>query len=185
MHRIDHPTATNDNKFTSGNPQTAVKPTVVTADWANATQEEIAHFIESRGITLNKADNTQLKQAVDNAVKVSDENVIIQNNQTDTSLGEKFSFDISTVKSGVIEFTSYRKDATKEHSISGLLHVMGIMGTQTFEIIPEIEGEIDDIGLTFNIVNASGIGSINYSTTDYAGANYSGKMTFKIKKFKL
>lgn len=64
MHRIDHDTATNDNKFTGGNPSTAAPATIVTSDWLNAAQEEIANAIEGVGITLNKADNTQLLAAL-------------------------------------------------------------------------------------------------------------------------
>lgn len=64
MHRIDTSTATTDHKFTEGNPQSGVAPTVVSADILNAFQEEIAHAIEQAGLTLNKADNTQLAQAL-------------------------------------------------------------------------------------------------------------------------
>lgn len=64
MHRIDTTTATLDNKFTSGNPSTAVPATVVSADWLNAVQEEIAAVILGAGITLNKPDNTQLLAAI-------------------------------------------------------------------------------------------------------------------------
>lgn len=64
MHRIDTATATADNKFTEGSPQSGVAPTVVSADILNAMQEEIAHVIESNGIALNKPDNTQLFAAI-------------------------------------------------------------------------------------------------------------------------
>lgn len=64
MHRIDTPTATADHKFTEGNPQSGVASTVVSADILNAFQEEIANAIEQAGIDLEKADNTQLAQAM-------------------------------------------------------------------------------------------------------------------------
>ena len=64
MHRIDGPGATVDKKFTEGNPGTGTPATNVTADWANAIQEEVAHVIEQAGITLNKAVNTQLYTAI-------------------------------------------------------------------------------------------------------------------------
>ncbi|TBV76889.1 gp53-like domain-containing protein [Pseudoxanthomonas winnipegensis] len=64
MHRIDTSTATADHKFTEGNPQSGVAPTVVSADILNAFQEELAHVVEQSGQALNKADNTQLWQAL-------------------------------------------------------------------------------------------------------------------------
>lgn len=64
MHRIDSAGATADNKFTEGDAATGVAATVVTDDWLNATQEEIAHVIEQTGGTLNKLNNTQLWAAL-------------------------------------------------------------------------------------------------------------------------
>lgn len=64
MHRIDHPTATSEEKFTGGNPASAEPATVVTADWLNAVQEEIVKVIDAANIPLDKEDNTQLLQAL-------------------------------------------------------------------------------------------------------------------------
>ena len=61
MHRIDHPTAVG-GLFTEGGPSQAA--TVVTADWSNAIQEEVAGVVEAAGLTLSKPDNTQLLQAL-------------------------------------------------------------------------------------------------------------------------
>lgn len=74
MHRIDHPTAAADlhgagkDGFTEGDPVAGVAATVVTADIANALQEELANVIEARGLVLDKLDNTQLQQAVGDAL---------------------------------------------------------------------------------------------------------------------
>ena len=46
--------------FINGNPATSTQGTVVTADWLNAVQEEIAGAIEGLGGVLNPADNGQL-----------------------------------------------------------------------------------------------------------------------------
>jgi len=70
MHRIDAP-GHSANTFTEGNPSTAVQATTVSADWLNAVQEEVAGFIEAQGLVLDKADNTQFKQATDLAVSNS------------------------------------------------------------------------------------------------------------------
>lgn len=64
MHRIDTSTATVDNKFTNGNPQTATPATVVSDAWLNAVQEEIATVITGAGIALDKPDNAQLLAAI-------------------------------------------------------------------------------------------------------------------------
>ncbi|WP_055135552.1 hypothetical protein [Pseudomonas corrugata] len=75
MHRIDGPGATVDNKFTEGDPVSAVPATVVTDDWLNAVQEEVVAVIASAGLTLNKANNAQLlaaiTQKISNAIPAS------------------------------------------------------------------------------------------------------------------
>ncbi len=67
MHRIDHATRSQNlhgvgrDGFTGGNPATQVPATIVTADWLNAIQEEIARAIETDpNIPLAKANNAQL-----------------------------------------------------------------------------------------------------------------------------
>ncbi|WP_165076985.1 MULTISPECIES: phage tail assembly chaperone [unclassified Desulfovibrio] len=64
MHRIDCPTATPDNKFTEGDPTIPVAATTVTADWLNAVQEELCAVIAGAELSLDKANNTQLLQAL-------------------------------------------------------------------------------------------------------------------------
>lgn len=68
MHRIDTPTATSDNRFTEGDPTIPVAATVVSADWLNAVQEELAAVIAGAGLELDKADNAQLWQAISRAI---------------------------------------------------------------------------------------------------------------------
>ncbi|MCB2190360.1 MAG: hypothetical protein KQI62_02270 [Deltaproteobacteria bacterium] len=63
MFRIDSD-GNQDNLFTDGDPLTGAKATVVSAAWLNAIQEEAANVIEGAGITLDKADNTQLLAAI-------------------------------------------------------------------------------------------------------------------------
>lgn len=50
--------------FTGGNPLTLMPATIVDADWANATQEEIAGAIEGVGIALSKTNRAQLIQTM-------------------------------------------------------------------------------------------------------------------------
>lgn len=50
--------------FTDGDPGTGVPATVVSADWLNALQEEVAYVIEQAGLTLDKTVRTQLRSAI-------------------------------------------------------------------------------------------------------------------------
>jgi len=50
--------------FNAGNPATNTKGTVVTADWLNGVQEEIAFAIEAAGDTLNPATSAQLARVI-------------------------------------------------------------------------------------------------------------------------
>ena len=73
MHQIDGPNAVNPapapgavgtpGHFSEGNPGAGTPATIVSADWLNAVQGELVNFIEAAGLTLDKADNTQLLQA--------------------------------------------------------------------------------------------------------------------------
>lgn len=65
MHRIDGPGATVDNKFTEGNPTTAVPATDVTDDWLNDVQEELISILAAAGITPVKGDQNQVLEALE------------------------------------------------------------------------------------------------------------------------
>lgn len=62
MHRIDGDGHV-ANQFTEGVPGVQVA-TQITGDWLNALQEELAGVITGAGLTLNKADNGQLRKAL-------------------------------------------------------------------------------------------------------------------------
>lgn len=64
MHRIDGPAAAPGALFTEGDPNVGTPATVVTDDWLNAVQEEIANVIEGAGAALSKPSNEQLLLAV-------------------------------------------------------------------------------------------------------------------------
>jgi hypothetical protein len=64
MKRVDHPTATDTNLFTEGNPQTGVPATVVPANWLNMIQEEICAVIVAAEIDLDGSKQDQLKTAI-------------------------------------------------------------------------------------------------------------------------
>ena len=64
MHRIDTSTATSDGLFTEGDPLVPTPATVVSADWLNSVQEELAAIVTNAGLELQKADNTQVLTAI-------------------------------------------------------------------------------------------------------------------------
>lgn len=64
MHKIDTEGATPSNTFTVGSRATGVPATTIGEDWPNAVQGELVAVVEGAGLTLNKADNTQLLQAI-------------------------------------------------------------------------------------------------------------------------
>lgn len=64
MHRIDGAAAAPGGLFTEGDPNVGTPATVVTDDWLNAVQEEIAGVIEGSGTSLSKPSNAQLLSAI-------------------------------------------------------------------------------------------------------------------------
>lgn len=64
MYRIDSRGATGDGRFTEGNPTTGTPATVVDASWMNAVQDELVNVVQGAGLTLAKADNDQLLEAI-------------------------------------------------------------------------------------------------------------------------
>lgn len=78
MFKIDHSTAASTEPtrsslgtvgfFTDGNPATGTAATTVTAEFLNAVMKEISYAVTSAGLTLSKADDTQLWQAIQAAV---------------------------------------------------------------------------------------------------------------------
>ena len=64
MHRIDTSTATSNGLFTEGDPLVPTPATVVSADWLNSVQEELAAIVTNAGLELQKADNTQVLTAI-------------------------------------------------------------------------------------------------------------------------
>jgi len=63
MHRTDDPGHV-ANRFTAGDPGVPTPATVLGADWHNSVQEEICGVIEGAGLTLIKANEYQLIEAL-------------------------------------------------------------------------------------------------------------------------
>lgn len=63
MHRIDGAGNVN-GQFVAEDAATSRPPTEITPEILGAFQEELAGLVEWAGIPLNKADNTQVRQAL-------------------------------------------------------------------------------------------------------------------------
>jgi hypothetical protein len=80
MHRIDVPSAIpalptpkqpgTPGYYTDGDPTTGLQATIVSDDWCNAVQEEIAYVVEQSGLVLSKTDRTQLYQAIGRLTRI-------------------------------------------------------------------------------------------------------------------
>lgn len=186
MDRINHATATPITKqFTNGNATTGVKPTVVTHTWLNGVQEELCNFIESRGIVLDENDNTLLTKALLNFSTIADKQVNVLNNQSNADLGGEFEFDLDVINSAVIDIDIYRKDSIQEKVATGKIYLIGKASAGTYELIPELRGDTDEIGTVFNLSLISGKKyKLQYNTSNFIGSSYIGKATYKIKTFK-
>ena len=186
MHRIDSFGATEENLFTEGNPAEAIPATRVSDDWANDVQEELCNLIEGEGITLVKGTQTQLQAAVRAMMQNFVSTQAIGNNQTDQDV-TALVFDGSPasglgVKSVHIEYDIHRKDDGQELTAMGSLILLFKPGGDTWTMVgPDEAGE--DCGFTISIDDTAGVCQVQYSTTNFGGANYEGTLTFKVKKF--
>lgn len=63
MFRIDSDGHVN-NRFTDGNPQSGQPATILSADWANAVQEELVNVIGTANLVLDRDNDRQLTEAI-------------------------------------------------------------------------------------------------------------------------
>lgn len=184
MHKIDHSTAAPGNQFTDGNPATGIPSTRVTAAWLNSIQNELANFIESRGIILDKDDNNQLTQAIINAVESYGAAPIAIPNNTSiwTDLG--IVLDKDKVKSAIIILDAYRKTATKEICSQITLRPVYFQNLAEWKLLPTVEDSIgENSGIEFRITPSDG--KIQFKSSDLTGGSYDGSVRYKITKFSI
>lgn len=172
--------------FTIGNPTLSIPATIVTAWWCNAVTEELLYVIEQSGLTADKADSTQLYQALLGLSQNYQEiDFLIANNQTSFANITGMVLDKTDFKSAMISFDAYRKDATPtEKSSWGRLYAIYKPVLDTWSLHgPELIGDSDDdIGLEFDITSA---GQVRYKSSNYTGGSYAGTLRFKLERFKI
>lgn len=171
MFRIDSDGATANNRFTEGNPSLGRRPTVVSADFMNAIQEEIVGVIESQDISLSKSDDTQLLAALKSLLGFGGDTQISQeilNNDGPISI-EGVLFDKDNIKAAEISYdVSRRTDDSNIHE-TGKIYATWNEDAELWRLSIAAFG--DDAGLDFRILTT---GQVQYTSNDLTGTNYSG-----------
>ena len=188
MHRIDVSTATEDNKFTEGDPVTGVEATDVSDDWLNDVQENLCKFIENAGFALAKGNYDQLTNAISAFSEESTSTVVINNNVTDINI-PSLAFLPANFKSIVLEYDVYRKDDSKEVVGGGKIAFRWKPSAQQWVKLGPEELNEADTGFSFGFTQSVDPETenqiqINYSANEFEGANYAGFLKYKLIKFK-
>lgn len=184
MFRIDSPGATIANLFTEGNPALGIPATEVSADWLNDTvQEELINVVENlAGITLNKADNTQLGQALIYLFGIGGQQIHqdLLNNQAAGVDITGLLFDKTIYKGAQIDCDLYRQTDSSNLWESGTIYVTHDPVADVWRIT--WASHFLDCNCTFEI---SATGQVSYKSDNMAGANYEGKIRItNIRRFK-
>lgn len=170
MHRIDAPGATIDELFTEGNPSLNIPATEVSDDWLNDVQEELALFIESQGITLVKGTQTQLTDAIANAIVQGGTQIkesIANASGPDDIAG--LIVDKANFKAAVASFDLFRRTDSNNVKETGTLHITHNPETDAWDI--SAPSFFEDTGVVFSILAS---GQVQSTSDNLAGANYIG-----------
>lgn len=201
MQRPDSPGHDNGN-FTEGDPSQGVPSTVVSAKWLNAVNKELVNVIEGAGLTIvaegvaetdQEFTTDQLLQAIQLLAGTSSKSSDILNNQTvkvpflDSEGADAIVLDKSKVKSAIIDYEIYRKDAVEEIKAVGQVVIAYKPIADTFEIIGGIENQNEsepEHGVEFFFDLESGDNyRLTYKSSDLSGGSYLGKLSYSIRKF--
>lgn len=173
MFRIDSDGATANNRFSEGNPSLGRRPTVVSADFMNALQEELVGVIESQDISLSKSDDTQLLAALKSLLGFGGDTQIsatINNNDGPISI-EGLLFDKDNIKAAEISYDISRRTDTSNIHETGKIFATYNEDADDWRLSLASFG--DDAGVVFRILAT---GQIQYTSNDLDGDNYSGRM---------
>ena len=186
MHRIDSAGATVDKKFTVGNSALSIPATIVSAEIANAWQEEIVNVVLESGQTLLDSGNDtfkQLSQAIStliaNGGALTSVVQVLANNSVDQDVldsGNAIIFDGAAIKNA-----SYNINIVRNTDSSELIEVGKV--TMAFEPkkgdwFIETSTSFDDSGVNFNLVATTGAeAKLTYSTNNLSGTSYFGEVT--------
>lgn len=101
----------------------------------------------------------------------------IVNNTSSAANVSGLSFDTSTVRSAIVQYSIYRTSSTTEQSEVGHLYLTYKSTAASWEIAQSYAG---DSGVVFSITSG---GQVKYTSTNFSGVSYSGKLKFNAKAF--
>lgn len=104
-------------------------------------------------------------------------NFTIANNVSGATNVTGAAFDTSSVRSSIISYSIYRSTTTTEMSESGQIYICYKSTAATWELAQNYAGTS---GVIFSITNG---GQIQYTSTNFGGTSYVGKMKFSAKSF--
>lgn len=183
MHRIDTPTADVNKRFITGDPQTGVPATDLSAEWFNDVQENLAKFIEAQGIVLVKGNWDQLTEAILAAStsfsKVTQKKTILNGQAALVNLVGVI-YDKALVKAVSHEYIIDRKTADIHLLERGEFTVAVKDGVW---IVVLGNARNDDAGVEFDVDPATG--QVKYKSNALAGVDYVGEVYLKTTFFNL
>jgi hypothetical protein len=182
MFRIDSEGATVDNRFTEGDPQLGVPATVVSSEWLNSVQEEIAKVVEENGITLAKANEGQMYDALlEMFLRGGRKAPVVQSLSNNTGPADVATFDIDSdlVKCKIAFYTIERKTDSQSLQESGILFITRNTADSVWRISQT--SLMDDADTVFSLYVPDAIGAptvsrLQYTTGDLSGASYAGSL---------
>ena len=173
MHRIDAPGFAPGNLFTEGNPSLSILATEVSDDWLNDVQEELSVFIESRGITLVKGLQTQLRDAILDAIGGGGSQIKLDpllNNTADQVIG--LTLDKLVHKAAIIFVDVHRETDSSNVQETSLWLATHDSKDDAWRISAIITAFYD----AESEPNITSTGIVRVSTLTLAGANYAAQL---------
>lgn len=182
MHKIDSDGATITNLFTEGNPSLSIPATVVSAAIMNAIQEELVTVIEGMGLTLLTS-GTDTWDQLDAALRkmhllggreaaITDS---LPNNQAAPALLNIGSFDSTITKGLEFYYRILRRTDSSYMVESGRLYATYDSEASNWKVTKA--SVHDDSEVDFSMVlNAGTTWEMKYTTSNLAGASYSGQI---------
>jgi len=170
------------NRYTEGNPSLGVPATVVSAEAANAWQEEIVNVILSAGLTPAVSE-TQLLESVLAIASHGGAQITafaIANNVGVAASVTGLLFSALSFKSAKIFYGIDRRTTSSNVQQTGTLTLIYDATDAIWRISDQ--SDFDDAGVVFTI---NGSGQINYTSTNISGTSYVGTLHATITKLKL
>lgn len=169
------------NLYTEGDPGIPVPATIVGSIEMNNIQQELSNIVEKAGLTVDQG-GTTFDQCHDAMVLYSQgvstdlqDDFTIANNEAGPTDVTGLIVDKATYVGAIYSIDLYRSTAAPtELQELGFLFLKYDSVNDTWGI--ELQTFFEDAGVTFTVV--AGTGQVQYSSTNIAGATYSGTLRF-------